>query len=108
MAEWNPQANEIFLDAMEIQDPAERKRLIDERCDGEPALKKHVVSLLQAGEETGGLLAKPAIAVDGTTGPQVPLLRISSGELSSTSTRSCRKLGKVASASCSWPNNSGR
>ena len=32
MAAWNPHANEIFLQAMQIEPPAQRQPFVDKRC----------------------------------------------------------------------------
>lgn len=66
MADWNPQANEIFLDAMDIRDPAERRRFVDERSQGNSSLKDQVLSLLKASEGTHGLLNEPVFALNAT------------------------------------------
>ena len=66
MADWNPRANEIFLDAMEIQDLADQRSFLEEHCDSDPELKEQVLSLIKASEKTHGLLKKPAIELDGT------------------------------------------
>ena len=60
MATWNPRANDIFLDAREVRDPAARSAMVDEACRGEPELRDQVRALLAAGEQAGIVLRLPA------------------------------------------------
>src|SRR5688500_6807609 len=67
MATWSPRANEIFLRALECRDPAARSALVDEVCREEPELRDQVQSLLDASDQAGSFLDRPA-AVPGATG----------------------------------------
>ena len=71
MATWNPRANDIFLDAREVRDPAARSAMVDEACRGEPELRDQVRALLAAGEQAGSFLDRPAVA-PGATGTFEP------------------------------------
>ena len=39
---------ELFLQALEIKDPAERATFVEEACAGQPDLRRHVNQLLKA------------------------------------------------------------
>ena len=54
--------DDIFLNAVEIIDAAERARYIDETCAGDDERKTKVLSLLRAHEEASKFLATPAMA----------------------------------------------
>src|SRR5438132_4897532 len=71
MATWSPHANEIFLRAREIGDPAARSAHVNEACREDPALREQVQSLLDAGEQAGSFLDRPAVA-PGVTGTYDP------------------------------------
>jgi len=64
MAEWNPQANEIFLQAMQIEPPAQRQPFVDKRCGSDAELRAQVESLLHAAERAGRFLEPPTGGVD--------------------------------------------
>ena len=57
---WNPEANEIFLKALEAPSRAERGAYLDQRCGGNAELRGQVQSLLDASERAGSFLASPA------------------------------------------------
>lgn len=63
MERWNPEANALFLEAMEIQSPEERRAYVEKACGGELVLIAQVESLLQASERAGGFLEAPAPGV---------------------------------------------
>ncbi len=71
MATWSPRANDIFLRALDIRDPAARVAFVDEMCREEPGLRDQVQSLLDAGEQAGSFLDRPAVA-PGETGTFAP------------------------------------
>src|SRR5262245_62384225 len=51
---------DVFLEAIEIQDPIERQRFLEERfADDEPA-RQRVLELLQAADKVGDFLEVPA------------------------------------------------
>ncbi|MGH7194424.1 MAG: serine/threonine protein kinase, partial [Candidatus Saccharimonadales bacterium] len=62
MNTWNPQANELFLRAIELGSPDNRRRFLDGACDGDPSLRAEVEGLLAAGAQAGSFLEVPASA----------------------------------------------
>ena len=61
MAEWNPQANDIFVRAVEIDAPVDRRLFLEQQCGDDAALRAQVDSLLAAGGKVGSFLEKPAV-----------------------------------------------
>ena len=59
MAAWNPEANYIFLKAVEIEPPDDRRAYLDEACHGDAQLRAEVEGLLAAGEQAGSFLESP-------------------------------------------------
>lgn len=57
MNQWNPEANEILLTAVAIEDPAEQKRFVDATCAENDELRLQVRSLLHAYHASGQFLA---------------------------------------------------
>jgi serine/threonine protein kinase len=74
MPGWDPEANDLFLQAREIPAPEDRQRFLDEACDGKPELRARVERLLRAGAEAGSFLERPAEELGATgalaQGPQ--------------------------------------
>jgi non-specific serine/threonine protein kinase/serine/threonine-protein kinase len=73
MGDWNPHANELFLEALDRPAGAQRTAFLDQACDCNDHLKAQVVALLEASEEAGEFLSSPAqefhaASVDGTGG----------------------------------------
>jgi hypothetical protein len=62
MPTWNPQANEVFLHALELCSTRERQDYLDEACAGDGALRGEVESLLDANDRAGHFLETPAPA----------------------------------------------
>jgi serine/threonine protein kinase/tetratricopeptide (TPR) repeat protein len=60
MAEWNPHANELFLEALDRPAGAQRTAFLDQVCDHDEQLKAQVVALLEANERAGEFLSPPA------------------------------------------------
>jgi serine/threonine protein kinase len=60
MTTWNPQANEVFLKALELSSSGQREAYLDAACVGDAALRAEVESLLQASARAGGFLECPA------------------------------------------------
>src|SRR2546423_859993 len=61
MATWDPEANELFLQALEYLTPADRRAFIDRVCAGHVERRAHVEALLAAHEQAGcGFLGGPA------------------------------------------------
>jgi serine/threonine protein kinase/tetratricopeptide (TPR) repeat protein len=60
MAAWNPRANDVFMQAVEIHVPDERRAYLDDACSGDADLRAQVEALLRAGERAGSFLEAPA------------------------------------------------
>jgi serine/threonine protein kinase/Flp pilus assembly protein TadD len=60
MAAWNPEANDIFLKALEIRSPDGRRVYLDEACHDDTGLRVQVEALLAASERAGTFLESPA------------------------------------------------
>ena len=71
MPNWDPEANDLFLRALEITAPEDRGRFLDEACAGNPALRDRVDGLIRAGEQAGSFLEHPALD-SGPTSAQSP------------------------------------
>ena len=59
MSAWNPQANDIFLAALELPSRAEREGYLKKCCDGHADLAAQVQSLLAASESAVNFLESP-------------------------------------------------
>src|SRR5438067_1022175 len=75
VAAWNPRANEIFADALELPAPADRGALLDRACGGDAELRRQVEALLAAHARAGSFLAAPVAdpstrTHNGPAGPQ--------------------------------------
>ncbi len=66
MADWNPQANDIFLKALDICSPQARLAFLDSECMGNAGLRAQVESLLTASDQAGSFLESPAPALGAT------------------------------------------
>jgi serine/threonine protein kinase/WD40 repeat protein len=53
----------LFLAVLDIADPAERSAYLDRACAGDAALRAQVEQLLQAHQEPGGFMERPAAAL---------------------------------------------
>jgi serine/threonine protein kinase/WD40 repeat protein len=60
MPSWNPRANEIFADAIDIGDAAARARFVDQACGGDEEIRQKVEALLRAHLQAGSFLEGPA------------------------------------------------
>ncbi|HMF18116.1 MAG TPA: serine/threonine-protein kinase, partial [Gemmataceae bacterium] len=60
---WNPEANALFLKAVEMPSPEERRIFLQEACCGRAELRAQVEALLVAGEQAGSFLDAPARAL---------------------------------------------
>ena len=56
MPTWNPRANDLFLKALELSSPGERRQYLDEACGPDAALRAEVESLLEASSRAGSLI----------------------------------------------------
>jgi hypothetical protein len=61
MAVWDPQTNAIFLEALEIPTPEERRAYLDRACGPNQGLRAQVEKLLAASQRAGSFLEKPAV-----------------------------------------------
>lgn len=61
MSTWNPRANDLFLKALEIAAPDERRAFLDEACAGDAGLRSQVDCLIDAGLQAGSFLETPVI-----------------------------------------------
>ncbi len=68
MVDWNPQANEIFLQAAEIASANDRQAFVIRACGGCAALLEQVESLLAACGDLGSFLDRPAVDRRATPG----------------------------------------
>jgi non-specific serine/threonine protein kinase/serine/threonine-protein kinase len=62
MAAWDPQVNDVFLTALEIESPQQRQEYLDRVCGGNVALRSAVERLLRAAEraDQAEFLASPS------------------------------------------------
>jgi serine/threonine protein kinase len=60
MAPWNPKANDIFLEALDIPGAEERRAYLDQACGDDTELRGKVGALLAANERAGSFLEAPA------------------------------------------------
>src|SRR4051794_26979815 len=60
MTTWNPRANDLFLEALALGSPGERRAFLDAACSCDPALRERVEALLRSHEQAGGFLERPA------------------------------------------------
>src|SRR5262245_56624546 len=60
MAAWNPEANELFLNALDIRTPKQRGAYLDQACGGNAELRAQVEALLSASANAGSFLEQPA------------------------------------------------
>src|SRR5436853_3016468 len=59
---------DIFIAALQKEDPAQRQAYLDQACAGQPELRRQVEQLLLLHEGAGSFLEKPA-AESAATGP---------------------------------------
>jgi serine/threonine protein kinase/tetratricopeptide (TPR) repeat protein len=71
MPDWDPEANELFLRALEIPGAEDRRQFLDTACAGNSSLRERVDALLRASEQAGSFLEHPA-AEPGATRAHVP------------------------------------
>ena len=71
MATWNPQANELFLKALELHSAEDRQQYLDQACAGDTALRAEVDGLLAASERAGNFLESLA-PLEVATAPEAP------------------------------------
>lgn len=61
MPDWNSQANNIFLDALEIAETEGRRTFLENACQGDLELLSQVDSLIAASQKAGRFLETPAL-----------------------------------------------
>jgi serine/threonine protein kinase len=74
MAAWNPEANDIFLTALEFRGSDQRAAYLDQACAGDATLRVQVQALLDASDRAGSFLDRPATGVPARvseTGPSI-------------------------------------
>jgi serine/threonine protein kinase/WD40 repeat protein/tetratricopeptide (TPR) repeat protein len=62
MNTWNPNANELFLKALEIQSDKDRVAFLSESCGDDTSLRAEVEGLLQANAQAGGFLEPQTVS----------------------------------------------
>src|SRR5690349_8856320 len=72
MDDWDPRANVIFLQAIEIASPDERAAFVARACGHDAGLRARVASLLEANELAGDFLEAPAASPTVTADPTPP------------------------------------
>src|SRR5688572_23433154 len=63
MTTWNPRANDLFLQALELRSPGERQEFLDGACAGDTAFRAEVEALLEASDKAGSFLQLSAHVV---------------------------------------------
>ena len=61
MGVWNPKANALFLEAIELPSSDRRANFLDKACAGDPALRAEVEQLLNAHDNAGSFLERPLL-----------------------------------------------
>jgi formylglycine-generating enzyme required for sulfatase activity len=61
MAEWDPAANAIFREALNLHLPEQRRTYLDQACGADKGLRARVEALLAAGERAGGFPEQPVV-----------------------------------------------
>ena len=56
MNEWNPQANEIFSEALKYASEHERNAFVDDACGGDTELNRTVQALLSGHFQAGSFM----------------------------------------------------
>src|SRR3954454_14202740 len=72
MTTWNPRANDLFLNALELRPAAERREFLDRACAGDAALRAEVEALLEASDRAGSFLVSPPGSPTRSTAPAAP------------------------------------
>jgi eukaryotic-like serine/threonine-protein kinase len=67
MSTWNPRANDLFLKVVVLRSLEERRALLGQECGADEALRTEVERLLEASDQAGSFLDRPAIEVGITT-----------------------------------------
>ena len=67
MADWNSQANSVFLNALEIKNAEQRRSYLASACAADEPLRRDVEALLQAHAEAGSFFDPPTDQTDAST-----------------------------------------
>ena len=59
MSDWNPEVNEIFAKAIELESPEQRQAFLEQACGTNDDMRAAVDRLLQAHNDAGSFLHKP-------------------------------------------------
>jgi len=65
---------EIFSQAMQFPDGEERRKFVEQACEGDVKLAQHVSALLRAAQEAGSFLESPVRTTELTRGTEFPFL----------------------------------
>jgi serine/threonine protein kinase len=69
MTTWNPKANELFLQALELGSADARRKFLEEASAGDPALRAEIEAMLEASARAGDFLETPARSVTAAEPP---------------------------------------
>jgi WD40 repeat protein len=83
MPDWDPEANALFLRALDIAAAEDRGRFLDGACAANPALRARVDGLLRAGAEAGSFLEQP-LEAPALTSAHVPATAAEPGPTAGT------------------------
>ena len=72
MTNWNPRANDVYLQALELRSPDERAAYLDHACAGDAAFRAEVEELLEAGNKAGSFLQHSAHLLGATIDAPAP------------------------------------
>src|SRR4051794_6949504 len=92
---------DIFLDALDRTDPADRAGYLDRACGGEMGLRRRIEGLLAAHEAAGGFLKTPVPASDVAEAATVAPtdVRSPTGAVASVPTREATATSDLAATS---------
>ena len=108
---------DIFIAALQKDDPAQRQAYLDEACAGQPVLREQVEGLLRLHANAGSFLEQPAAAVGATSAEVAPGRWIDPAQLpppsegpahASGRTSCCSRSVKGVWASSLWPSRNSR
>ncbi|HEY7426893.1 MAG TPA: protein kinase, partial [Gemmataceae bacterium] len=74
MTTWDPRANQLFLQALELRSSGARQEYLDEVCAGQAMLRAEVESLLEANARAGSFLESPAALPQPAATVEEPIL----------------------------------
>ena len=65
---------EIYIEAMARQDPADRQRYLDQACGEDVPLRQRLDALINHTDKVGDFLQQPAVVFSGPSIPSPPLV----------------------------------